>query len=75
MTHFSWHPHLYAGEKRAFVNGKTDSELTGTPMRVEPYGCYDKAVVVEVCGRGYYTGEGTYWTEEDDPKADGFLIH
>ena len=50
--------HLYAGEKRAFVNGKTGSELTGTPMRVEPYGCYDKAVVVEVCGRGYYTGEG-----------------
>ncbi len=48
--------------------------MRGTPVRVEPYGGYEDAVVVEVSGRGYYTGEGTYWTEEDDPNAYGFLV-
>ena len=44
------------------------------PIRVEPYGCYSDAVVVEVSGHGYYTGEASYWMEEDDPKGKGFLI-
>ena len=56
------------------MNGKTDSEMWATPVRVEPYGGHEDAVVVEVSGRGYYTGEATFWTEEDDPKACGFLI-
>ena len=68
-----WHG-MYAGEKRTFVNGKTRSEMTAMPVRVEPYGCYGNAVVVEVSGHGYYTGEASYWMEEDDPMARGFLI-
>ena len=62
------------GERKKFVNGKTGSEMWGTPVRVVPYGGHEDAVVVEVSGRGYYTGEGTYWAEEDDPRAHGFLI-
>lgn len=64
-----------AGEKRTFMNGKTGSIMTGMPIRVEPYGCYTNAVVVEVSGCGYYTGEASYWMEEGDPKARGFRIH
>ena len=66
---------LHAGEKRTFKNGKTGSVMTGVPIRVEPYGCYSDAVVVEVSGRGYYTGEASFRTEEGDPVANGFLIH
>ena len=44
------------------------------PLRVEPYGCYDNAVVVAVSGRGYYTGEASFWVDDDDPVAKGFLI-
>ncbi len=49
--------------------------MTGMPVRVEKYGCYDNAVVVEVSGRGYYTGEASFKMEEGDPRATGFLIH
>ena len=66
---------IFPGEKRTFQNGKTGSSMTSVPLRVEPYGCYDNAVVVEVSGRGYYTGEASFWMEEEDPKARGFLIH
>ena len=31
--------------------------------------------MVEVSGCGYYTGEASFWMEEEDPKARGFLIH
>ena len=63
------------GEKRTFMNGKTGSTMTAKPVKVQPYGCYSNAVVVEVSGCGYYTGEASYWMEEEDPKAKGFLIH
>lgn len=65
---------FFAGEKRTFLNGKTKSEMTGMPIRVQPYGGYSDAVVVEVSGRGYYTGEASYWMEEGDPRGNGFLI-
>jgi trans-L-3-hydroxyproline dehydratase len=66
--------HLFAGEKRTFQNGKTGSIMTSIPVRVAPCGDYDKAVVVEVTGHGYYTGEASFWMEEDDPVAGGFLV-
>lgn len=48
--------------------------MRARPVRVEPYGGHQDAVVVEVSGHGYYTGEATYWVEPHDPKAKGFLI-
>lgn len=66
---------MYVGEKRTFMNGKTGSVMTGKAVRVEPYCGYADAVVVEVGGRGYYTGQASYWAEDDDPNAKGFLIH
>ena len=43
-------------------------------VREEPWGGHQDAVVVEVSGHGYYTGEATYWVEEDDPRGHGFLV-
>ena len=48
--------------------------MSGMALRVEPYGCYEDAVVVEVSGHGYYMGESTFWMESNDPTANGFLI-
>ena len=66
--------YIHVGEKKTIINGKTKSEMTTVPLRVEPCGCYDDAVVVEVSGHGYYTGEASFWVEDDDPLAKGFLI-
>ena len=48
--------------------------MTGKPLRVVPYGCYDDAVVVEVSGRSHYIGECSFWVEEDDELGAGFLV-
>lgn len=34
-----------------------------------------EAVVVEVSGRGHYTGTATFTMEQDDPLYKGFLLH
>ena len=57
-----------------FVNGKVGSKFTGKVLRTVKYACYDDAVVVEVGGRGYYAGECSFWWEEDDELAKGFLV-
>ena len=56
------------------MNGKTGSTMTATPIRVQPFGCHSNAVVVEVCGRGYYTGKAEFTMEDKDPMKNGFLI-
>lgn len=48
--------------------------FTGTPIREEEYGSY-KAVVVEVEGTGYFTGECKFWLEDEDITGQGFLLH
>ena len=63
-----------AGQSRTFLNGKTNSRMTGKPLRVVPYGCYGNAVVVEVGGCGHYMGESTFWIEEGDTLGAGFLV-
>lgn len=66
---------IQLGQRRAFVNSKVGSEFTGTPVRVVKYGCYDDAVVVEVCGKGHYCGESSFsWEPDDQLAAAGFLL-
>ena len=65
---------MCAGESRVFANSKVNSKMTGKPLRMVSYGCYDDAVVVEVGGRGHYVGECSFWQEEDDKLGAGFLI-
>ena len=48
--------------------------MSGKPLRVVPYGCYDDAVVVEVGGRGHYVGECSFWKEDGDKIGVGFLV-
>lgn len=48
--------------------------MTTMPVRIEPYGGYEDAVIVEVSGHGYYTGEAKFWMEEGDSQGEGFLI-
>ena len=48
--------------------------FTGQPIREEEYGGY-KSVVVDVGGKGYYTGEAKFWLEDEaDHNGQGFLI-
>ena len=56
------------------MNGKSGSTMTAKPIRVQPFGSHSNAVVVEVCGRGYYIGKSEFTTEEKDPMKNGFLI-
>ncbi|XP_065900654.1 ubiquitin carboxyl-terminal hydrolase 4-like isoform X3 [Dysidea avara] len=60
------------GESRKFVNGKTLSSFNGkvvkqTKIKDTP------AVIVEISGKGYYTGECTFYCEQDDPQPS-FLV-
>ena len=42
---------------------------------VEETKCGDReAVVVEVSGKGYYSGTATFTCERDDPLRGGFLL-
>lgn len=66
---------LPTGLKKNFVNGKTETVMSAMAVRVEPYCGYSDAVVVEVSGHGYYTGEATFIVEEDDPLTNGFIIN
>ena len=65
---------ISVGQSRMFINSKTNSRMTGKPLRVVTYGCYDDAVVVEVSGSGHYTGECSFWVEEGDRLGAGFLV-
>lgn len=67
-------PCFTTGDKRRYVNGKTGSVMTVMLVRVEPHGGHKDAVIVEVSGHGYYTGEATFWIDEGDLQGKGFLI-
>ena len=63
-----------SGQTRTFLNSKTNSQMTGKPLKVVPCGRYGNAVVVGVGGRGHYTGECSFWAEQGDELGTGFLI-
>jgi len=56
------------------VNSKVGSVMEAKVAEVVTYGQYEKAVIVEVSGRGHYTGEASFWFDEDDDLAPGFLV-
>ena len=59
-------------ETRKIVNSKTGSTFMGKIVREVKL--KDRpAVIVEVSGRAYYTGESTFYCEQDDPQPY-FLI-
>lgn len=60
-------------QTRTFQNGVTDSQLTGRAVERTKVGGLD-AVVVEVSGRGHYTGQSTFFAESDDELGKGFLV-
>jgi hypothetical protein len=67
---------ISVGQSRMFINSKTNSRMTGKPLRVVTCGCYDDAVVVEVSGSGHYMGECSFWVEESDKLGGaGFLVN
>ena len=62
------------GETKSYTNPRTGSVFTGQPIREEEYGGY-KSVVVDVGGKGYYTGEAKFWLEDEaDHTGRGFLL-
>ena len=60
------------GEPRKIVNSKTGSAFMGKVVR-EVKLKDQPAVIIEVSGRAYYTGECTFYCERDDPQPY-FLI-
>ena len=52
-------------ELKTFINGKTQSQLTGRIVKVVTVKEL-AAVITEVSGRSFYTGECTYYCEDDD---------
>lgn len=51
---------------KTFVNGKTQSQLIGRVIKQVSLGDIP-AVVAEVSGKAFYTGERTFYHEVDDP--------
>ena len=52
----------------------TGSLFTGVAAEETTCGEF-KGVIVEVAGKGYYTGTATFTTEPDDKLGQGFLLH
>ena len=57
---------------RKFVNGKTQSVFNGKVVKQVKVSD-SPAVIVEISGKGYYTGECTFYCEQDDPQPS-FLV-
>lgn len=64
--------HITVGQRREFkaING---SVFTGAVVKETTCGQH-KAVIVEVGGKGHYTGHATFTLEDDDPFPNGFLL-
>ena len=60
------------GQSKTFI-GPAGSKFKAKPVRQVVYGPYD-AVVVEVSGKGHYTGSCTLTREDDDEIGKGFLL-
>jgi trans-L-3-hydroxyproline dehydratase len=61
-----------AGETRRFrsITGEVFEGRVTAPTRAGPHA----AVVTEVAGRAYHTGEALFIVEADDPLGWGFLL-
>lgn len=65
------------GEKRLYENPRTNSLFSGRVLRKEVLSSGEdqqQAVVVEVGGRGHYSGEAKFWVEQGDKIGHGFLL-
>jgi trans-L-3-hydroxyproline dehydratase len=60
------------GEPRRF-RSVTGAEFTGTVLEATRAGPHP-AVIVEVGGEAFYTGEAGFWVEPEDPLGEGFLL-
>ena len=60
------------GEVRKFVNGKTRSVFSGKVVKQVKVSD-SPAMITEISGKGYYTGECTFYCEQDDPRPS-FLV-
>ena len=54
-------------ELKTFVNGKTKSQLIGRVIRQVTIRGNIPAVIAEISGKAFYTGERTFYCEADDP--------
>ncbi|XP_011409784.2 PREDICTED: trans-L-3-hydroxyproline dehydratase-like [Amphimedon queenslandica] len=61
------------GEAKRISNPLTGSVFGGQATREEKFFGVN-AVVTEVKGNGYYTGESKFWLEEGDKIGEGFLL-
>ena len=64
---------IKAGQRRLFKSGGTGSEMTGMVVETTQYGDF-QAVIVEVSGKGHYSGTCEFMLEEDDRLKAGFLL-
>ena len=60
-----------AGCTQKFIISKVESVMEGKVAEVI---AYEKEVVVEVSGHGYYTGEASFWVDKGGNLAPGFLV-
>jgi trans-L-3-hydroxyproline dehydratase len=60
-------------QKRVFESGANGSTYTGQVVGRTTCGDLD-AVVVEVGGRGFYSGRAEFTAEDDDDLKQGFLL-
>ena len=58
---------------RKMVNSKTGSVFHGKVVKQVKLKNDKPAVITEVSGKAYYTGESTFYCEQDDPQPS-FLI-
>ena len=68
---------LDVGQTRLFQSAATGIQYSGTLVKaLEPGGHQTDhaAVVVEVSGTAYYTGNATYTADDDDELKQGFLL-
>ena len=49
------------------------STFTGKPIKETKCGAFN-AVVAEISGHAYYTGEASFVVEENDPFKEGLLV-
>ena len=63
----------YLGQTKSFSNPLTGSVFQGKAIREEDYFGI-KAIVTEVKGNGYYTGESKFWLEAGDKIGEGFSL-
>jgi len=60
------------GQARRFCS-ITGAEFTGRVVATATAGPH-QAVIVEVAGEAFYTGEASFWVEPEDPLGHGFLL-